>query len=76
MECIVRPSVSGDEAQRTLELPHLSAADETLAVQTAPAKGAITVNLGGVYPQNKFMRGLSSAHSNNYMEKNRKYIVY
>lgn len=50
MECMLRPPVSGDEAQRTLEhtndQPHLTAADETLTVQTARAKGTITINLG------------------------------
>ena len=50
MECMVRPPVSGDEAQRTPEhtddQPHLTAADETLTAQTARAMGAITIKLG------------------------------
>lgn len=46
----MRPPVSGDEAQRTLEhtndQPHLTTVDETLTVETARAKGTITINLG------------------------------
>lgn len=50
MECIVRPAVTDDEAQRTAEhtdnQPHLTAADETPTAQTARATGAITIKLG------------------------------
>lgn len=46
----MRPAVSGDETQRTPEhtddQPHLTAADETLPVQTARATRAITIKLG------------------------------
>lgn len=37
MDCMVRPAVSGDEAQRTPEhnQPNLTAADETPTVQKA-----------------------------------------
>ncbi len=49
MECMVRPAVSGDEAQRTPEhtddQPHLTAADETLTAQTARATRAITIKM-------------------------------
>ncbi|KAA8592339.1 hypothetical protein FQN60_017794 [Etheostoma spectabile] len=44
MECIVRPAVTGDEAQTTAEhkdsQTHLTTADKTPTVQTARAKGA------------------------------------
>lgn len=50
MDCVVRPPVSRDEAQRTPEHtddpPHLTEADKTLTTQTARAMGAIAIKLG------------------------------
>ena len=49
MDCVVRPPVSHDEAQRTPEHtddpPHLTEADKTLTTQTARAMGAIAIKL-------------------------------
>lgn len=56
MEC-TRPSVSGADAQWTLEPPHLSTADETLQ-STELRKWEKSVNIGG-----KPMHVLSFAHS-------------
>lgn len=68
MEC-TRPSVSGDEAQRTLEPPHLSAADETLQHTELWQKEQPQPSWGG-----GGMTHASSAHGNNHMVQN--VIIY
>lgn len=47
---VVRPAASAGAAQRRLKPARLNTTDETLAAQTAQAKGAITVSLEGYLP--------------------------
>lgn len=66
MECI-RPSVIGDEAPRTPELPHLSDADETLQhTDLRQKEQPQPIWMGGAWPTHV----LSSAHGDNHMVQN------
>lgn len=66
-DSVVRPAASAGEAQRRLKPARLNTTAETLAAQTAQAKGAITVTLEGYLPpppKTRLKDDLASAHDN------------